>query len=452
APVANLADTKVFVQGRQFLQTAGKEKAYIFIVVNRFDQIRRKDRCRRDILDQIREISPLTFEDADHLVHFVAAKETLKDQPDGGSVATFASLESNLRSFILEKRSRSKLAPAKIYLGNLMTDVAALCQYNHHVADAYSRSITDKLTVDAPAFEKMLRIKEQFLDNIDRIINETGDKAERFSRNALQTFFDDIDQCNDDVPWRGVLGIWQYARDLRNTIYRQAAIRLRKCEEFARQSALACVKNFEELAASCMDKPPKIDLDVVATVFEDGSQEAGRAAAAAIFVPLELNDFFAYTDKVAVVREYVPGLAMILGGLIGYQAVVKTFTRGGVGLMRGRVAFAGVAIAGVGLFLYTFSDMKTVIDRQVMGKMKAHLRAAGLVDGNVDRISRGTRRVLRLAIWEFQSQFQRILNESEQQRREQNELRMRAEVTKDSFRALGTRASTLRRMLDDVDV
>ena len=106
----------------------------------------------------------------------------------------------------------------------------------------------------------------------------------------------------------------------------------------------------------------------------------------------------------------------------------------------------------MGLFLYTLSDMKNVIDRHVVDKMKTHLIRAGLVTPNAERISRGTRRVLRLAIWEFQNQFQRALNESQLQRSEQIEIRTRAEIRKDAYKAMATRANTLKIMIDKIEL
>jgi mitofusin len=43
------------------LNAVTKEKAYIFIVVNRFDLITKKERNRKEILEQIREISVSSF-------------------------------------------------------------------------------------------------------------------------------------------------------------------------------------------------------------------------------------------------------------------------------------------------------------------------------------------------------------------------------------------------------
>jgi mitofusin 2 len=43
---------------REFILAAAKEKAYLFIVVNGFDNIRDKVRCKKIILRQVSGLSP----------------------------------------------------------------------------------------------------------------------------------------------------------------------------------------------------------------------------------------------------------------------------------------------------------------------------------------------------------------------------------------------------------
>ncbi|OBZ83720.1 Transmembrane GTPase fzo1, partial [Choanephora cucurbitarum] len=118
------AENHFTLSGKEFLWNAANEKTHIFIVVNRFDSIRDKDRCKRLILEQIRQLSPATYADADDLVHFVSAGNVdlepgsrKLDAPD------FARLEQRLRAFVLENRTKSKLMPAKNYLVNLLMDI-----------------------------------------------------------------------------------------------------------------------------------------------------------------------------------------------------------------------------------------------------------------------------------------------------------------------------------------
>ncbi|KAJ3415274.1 mitofusin [Chytridiales sp. JEL 0842] len=440
------------LSGREFLTTAGKEKAYIFIVCNKFDTIRRKDRCKKDILEQVKEISPLTYKDVDHLVHFTAARHILSESPDETYVTSFHQLENDLRSFVLEKRAQSKLAPAKVYLHNLLNDISILSQHNHTIATLHAEQLSRELIDNAPSFERMLRIKEQTLDNIDHTIEDTARTAQVYAKEQLGGVMNLMDVCAEDLEWGGIVGIWGYARDLRNTIYKMAAVRLRRSEDQARDAAVKCVKNIEEMAKSCMDSPPVIDMSLVSSAFEDGSAEAGRAVAATMFVPLELHDFFDLTDKVEVAKEYLPSLGMIVGGIFGWQRISYGGLRAATWATKGKATFAALAIAGIGLFLYALSDMKSVVDRKVISKMRAHLQDAGLVDRNVERIAKGTKRVLRLAVWEFQNQFQRILSECQTKREYQAELRTQAEIRKDSYRAISTRALTLQRMVSEINL
>ncbi|KAJ3216174.1 mitofusin [Dinochytrium kinnereticum] len=445
------AENHFTLSGRQFLKTAGKEKAYIFIVVNRFDQIRRKDRCKRDILDQIKEISPLTYEDVDHLVHFVTARKTLLGQAEEEDLASFLNLEQNLRSFILEKRARSKLAPAKIYLSNLLSDIEYLCFVSQERAEARAEDISRDLSDNAPAYEGMLRIKEEFLDDVDKIIDETGEKAEVFARNQLSVFMDALEAYVEDFEWGGIVGVWQYTRNLRNTVYKIAAMRLRKSEEHAKTAAAECIQKIQDLSAKCMEAPPSINMGVVNSAFEDGSKEAGRAAAASVFIPLELSDFFAFTDKLEVAKAYLPSLGMMSTGLILYNRFQDNMLRSSANGMI-KAGSVALSLAGLGLFCFVLSDMKAVVDRKVIGKMRKHFKDAGFLQTNPERIGKGTRRVLKLAIWEFQNQFQRVLTEQQKKRDSQAMMKQQAELAKDTFRGLSARAATLKRMVSDISL
>lgn len=55
------AENHFTLSGKEFLETATKEKAFVFIVVNRSDSIRRVERNQKEILEQIRTISPSTY-------------------------------------------------------------------------------------------------------------------------------------------------------------------------------------------------------------------------------------------------------------------------------------------------------------------------------------------------------------------------------------------------------
>lgn len=326
--------------------------------MNRFDQIRRKDRCRRDILEQIRQISPATYEDADNLVHFVSAKQCL-NHPEGQDTADtmvpdFYKMEEALRSFILEKRSRSKLAPAKIYLHNLLSDLVGILEYNSIVSANIAKDILEDIKESSPAFERMVQIKEQVLDGIDKTIDETSALVQQNAQQQLSQFVEHLDAYTEDVEWNGPLYVWQYARELRNRVYAMAALRLKRCESFARDKAIACLKDIESVAATCMSVPPSIDLEVVSGAFDGetngvptGTSKAVVKASSERFVPMDVSEFFDHADKAEIVKEYAPSVGLILGGLLGYRRMASQVWRAGAGkASTARLAFAGLTIAG----------------------------------------------------------------------------------------------------------
>ncbi|KAJ3153904.1 mitofusin [Geranomyces variabilis] len=473
------AENHFTLSAREFLTTAGKEKAYIFIVVNRFDQIRRKDRCRRDILEQIRQISPATYDNADTLVHFVSAKQSLNHvegaDMEGTMVPEFHKLEGALRSFILEKRSRSKLAPAQIYLQNLLADVVSVAQHNADQAAVSAQHLAQEMEASSPIYSRMLEIKTTVLDDIDQTIDATAEAVRAHAQKQLAHFVDNVDEYAEDVEWHGPLYVWQYAKDLRNRLYQVASMRVRRCEDFAREKATACLKEIERVAETCMSVPPAIDVDVVAGAFDadgatalattaDDATTAAQGSSAVVAVStgptppaVQVAEFFENVEAAELAKEYAPSLALIGVGAVGYQRMAANMIRTGFGAgagnnRTGRLAFAGLTLAGVGIFLYVLSDMRRSVERQVTQKMREHFSETLYVTANVDRVARTTASALRLSVWDFRTQFHRLLAENE--RRQQglkDDLRAAEKVGRHHARIV-ERARTLSAEVASVDL
>jgi mitofusin len=154
------AANQITLSAREFIFAADNEKAYIFMVVNGYEVIKDKERFQKEILKQIGGLSQQTLKNSAELVHFVSSNAIPTvphgaiqggnggsgssgggggDGPDfdDGSdpngkgkdkdkIQDFERLEESLRRFVLEKRARSKLAPAKTYLLNVLGDVYTL--------------------------------------------------------------------------------------------------------------------------------------------------------------------------------------------------------------------------------------------------------------------------------------------------------------------------------------
>ncbi|RKP36948.1 P-loop containing nucleoside triphosphate hydrolase protein, partial [Dimargaris cristalligena] len=184
------------LSGQEFLTTAGKEKAYIFIVVNKFDSIRNKDRCRRLVLEQIRELSPHTYNNAQDLVHFVSATHMYAPTAPTGEHATgsiprsltteFAHLEQSLRSFTLEKRFISKLAPAQRYLLSVLDDITVLSRVNFVMAAKRVESINYELKTAVPLYQSLLTRRQDASEQANRLLDAGCELIRRTTIQALQ--------------------------------------------------------------------------------------------------------------------------------------------------------------------------------------------------------------------------------------------------------------------------
>ena len=58
--------------------------------------------------------------------------------------------------------------------------------------------------------------------------------------------------------------------------------------------------------------------------------------------------------------------------------------------------------------------MKSSIQRTIVTRIKTHFTTTGFILENTQRLVNTSHRVLRSTIWEFQTQFQQVLNEKQE--------------------------------------
>eukprot|EP00842_Homolaphlyctis_polyrhiza_P003435 jgi/Hompol1/4092/HPOL_003465-RA len=448
------AENHFTLSGREFLATATKEKAFVFVVVNRFDMIRRKDRCRRDILEQIKSISQQTFDEAQTLVHFVSARLVLEGDLSLGprnpeAEQSFTHLEDCLRSFILEKRSRSKLSPAKVFLDHVVNDAAIIARQNARVAQAHVALLSSLLATNAPTLERMMRLQDNVLADMDRTIDATAQAIDSHARLELGDFLAEIEPFADGVEWPGLLHAWHYAHSLRQVVFRLATVRIRRCHDFARDKSLACVANIERLATNAMAEPQTISTAAISAAFEQNQ----LAASSPDDVVLQMSDLFDISDRVDIAKDYVPGVMLFTGGMVGYRGLTTGALNIAGSLSNTRIiklAFAGLGLVGLGFIFYVLSDMRSSIQKKVTRKMKDHFAASAFVSRNTDLLTKTSRKVLQSTMWEFQTKFKRALAESEQTISSQNQSKLEAEAARDFYENAVRRAGLLKEQLADV--
>ncbi|KAJ3125772.1 mitofusin [Nowakowskiella sp. JEL0407] len=454
------AENHFTLSGREFLTKAGREKAYIFIVVNKFDTIRRKDRCRNEILSQIKEISPQTYAERSALVHFVSARQRLeyslhkKEHPgepapqiNGESYLNeFNHLEECLRSFIFEKRLRSKLLPAKHYIVNLLNELEESLTTQKQTLELQKVTLTETIQVQEPIL-KNLETLQQNLEEMDSKVYAVIGQIEVAVKKQLDAFLKDIQKI--DTDWRGILGGWEYAKRLRNKVFEEAGKRTKLCENFAKHKALNLVLKLEE-DIKAMEVDVKLDFSLLESGFlggemssafktnGDGVEPLARAAEptngyakpekskstkiSAPVKPLEMKDYFEYEDKLELAKEYIPSVSMFIGGLIGYQSMaarenmtVSRIDRGIWG--QTKLVFAGLTVAGIGLILYSISNIQVTISKLILSKTHAQLTESPLIQSTATHLINSTKQVLNIIFWDLKNQVGKLLRDAEGRRR-----------------------------------
>ena len=286
------------LSAKEFIWNAAHEKAYIFIVVNGFDNIRDKNRCERMILEQVANLSPRTFKESSELVHFVSSNaipvapaicpgppggdgsgggsgsssgpsndfpsiddddETLGKHGEPGSppkkdkgkekekLQDFEKLEGSLRRFVLEKRARSKLAPAKTYLLNVLADLNLLATVNRDVAQSELDRVSQELQEIEPAFERSKKARAEVSDDVDKTIEETCSNIYNNTRTIINNAISQIATTDLGVPYPGLMSAFQYAEDIKQAMLEQISQAVRMCEQRAKQKTIGSVNTIRSL-------------------------------------------------------------------------------------------------------------------------------------------------------------------------------------------------------------
>ncbi|OCF31372.1 mitofusin [Kwoniella heveanensis BCC8398] len=249
------------LSAKEFIWQAGHEKAHLFIVVNRFDQIRDKARCRRLVLEQIKQLSPKTYEDAADLVHFVdSAKVALGYGDDADAEAddldaAFSHLEHSLRSFVLVNRAKSKLGPAQNYVTHLLADVELLAAANSLVAGKERDAAREELARVKPVLEKMKKGKEGLEESLIGEEESVSENASSRTKKAMERGLERVARGEMAAPapglsmpsYPGLLGVWDYAAEVKRVLLSSLDFAVGLAEDDARKLTSEGVEEVSKL-------------------------------------------------------------------------------------------------------------------------------------------------------------------------------------------------------------
>ncbi|KAK7030768.1 transmembrane GTPase [Favolaschia claudopus] len=486
------AENHFTLSAKEFLWTASNEKAYLFIVVNKYDQIRNKDKCRRVVLEQIKGLSPRTYEDASDLVHFVDSASASASNDDAENNG-FEEMEAALRSFVLTKRSKSKLQPVETFLLNLLSDIELLASANKLVAEAELAQARAELAEAKPVLEKMRSGRDKLEEGLEGIeedgVGEASAKAKKVLGDALDQVGSGKPFGNLQLPsYPGLLAVWDYARDVRRTLLDSLDLSVKLAEDEARgitSSGVARIKDLgEEHLPAGVERSRRIFMpEAIPATAGNAIVVAGGALGLGIGLAsrpdMQETTFLDLFDvnhqlwvhlgdgkespKSSSEADAIPGALTVVGAGVGALTMVGGQAIGVRGVVEGIVrvsdffgnetarkwALPVVGAVTIGAVVYVVLELPSSIPRTVGRRIKASVEASEddekqWESQHVVRIGRETRKVLRLASWDLRERFRGAMEERGKEVKNAEEGEKRALKAQEWFGSVGDRVGEVR--------
>ncbi|KAL8839896.1 MAG: hypothetical protein Q9170_001576 [Blastenia crenularia] len=497
------------LSAKEFIWNAAHEKAYIFVVVNGYDNIKNKKKCQTAVLEQLATLSPRTFKESSELVHFVSSRAIPvappPGPPDGGApgggsgssadpsddkpspeeedddepigkhgepgsppdkgkgkdkekVQDFEQLEGALRRFVLEKRAKSKLAPAKTYLLNILSDLHVLATMNRDIAQSELDRVTQELQELEPAFEQSKKARSVASDEANKTIDEICSDIYSHTRSTLNNTVAHIAEADLGVPYPGLFSAFQYAEDIKLAMLDKISASVSDCEDHARNQTLLGMSGIKTLGILHLgDKFTDLGFRPEGMFNRRRDLEARD-----IDTEIEIWDFFdvgtLWTEK----QEKLAGTSMALtvAGVLGGRMV------GGVGWIDGamgaarvmgtknlrRLIVPGILTAAILATTYTLLSIPLTLPHRLATRLSATLSSIDYVHRNANRISSHSRKALRYPADNLTSGLQQSVHDLEQRRGETLKVKGESEVARKYFGNLVRESAEGRRGVEDVDL
>lgn len=242
------AENQFTLSAQEFLWAASQEKAYVFVVVNKWAAIRDKNKAERRIRDQLRKLSPGTWEERSELVHFVDAQSASSSI----SEEAFDHLQRSLSSFVFLRRAISKLQPAQTYTRHLLQDLALIASTNQIAAQKLYEAANVRLHSALPRYEQLLATSAVLEESVGTIEEDTVSRVHRSGTHILSASLNQIKQGQLPIlegkpqpyfpTYDGLLTIFQYAEDVRKAFLASLEDSISVAEDVARDSTAQAVE------------------------------------------------------------------------------------------------------------------------------------------------------------------------------------------------------------------
>ena len=449
------AENHFTLSAQEFLKTASNEKAYLFIVVNKFEGIRDKKKCRRLILEQVKALSPRTYEDAEDLVHFVDSVSTANPPSEDES---FKNLESALRTFVLTKRAKSKLQPASTYLTRLLSDVNLLVCANAIVAQSEAAKAEEDLKKARPLLEKITKGREAADDGLEAIEEKGTRTAITNAKAKLTEALENVARGTPSVKlptYPGLLGIWEWAGEVRRTMLSSLDLAVKLVEDDARVITTNGVHRIGKIGEEHLpeDVAKSKRVFIPEAMFSARNSKSARRRSnntvagvgiglsqrpdllnttfldiydfhhqfAVVFSEEKDLDAIGSPTALGIVSVGLGALTMVSGQAFGVRGLIEGIVRVTDLLSNENArqwAAPVVGFVAIGMTWYVILELPSTVPRTIGRRIKKSLRdsaASGKsedwVEANAERVGRETRKVLRLASWDLKQRIVATIDE-----------------------------------------
>jgi mitofusin len=487
---------------KEFIWAAAAEKAYLFIVVNGFDTIRDKGRCKKMIMDQVAGLSPRTAKESSELVHFVSSN-AIPTQPlprggpssngpdsgtsvggggggggdddgdDGGDdqdqskgkgkgkdlekIRDFEALEESLRSFVLEKRARSKLTPARTYLLNILNDVHALATVNRDVADAELERVTHELDELEPQLKSSQRAQSEVGEKVNTHIEETCQEVYDHTRATLAHAVTNASEACYDIQYPGLVYAFQYADELKESMLCHIADAVATCENHARARSVHGVNVIKQLGILHVGN----EFENLHFRSEVMFRRKRDALARQVDVTAEVWDFidwstlFQRQEKLAGTGMALTVATAVVPRMMGVgtwidQALTASRLMGNNNLRQ--LALPALLLAGIAASAYILQQIPNSLPPRLASKISARLGELDYVHNNSNRISQAVRTVLRLPADNLRVGLDRSVRDLGGRREEITKVQGESDRAVSYFQGLADRSEAQRDAVLDVDL
>jgi mitofusin len=499
------------ISAKEFIWAAAAEKAYIFIVVNGYDTIKDKARCQKMILDQVAGLSPRTHKESSELVHFVSSNAIPTAPPppggDGGisgsgsssgggggdgpdydddsdpkgkgkgkdkeKIQDFEQLEQSLRRFVLEKRARSKLAPAKTYLLNVLGDVHTLATVNQEVAQLELDRVSKELSDLEPVLEASQKAKAEVSEDIDRTIEATCKDIYDCTRSSLNEAIIEAGELDLGVPYPGLLNAFQYADDIKEAILSHISASVTACEENARHRTVDGVNAIKQLGLLHLGDE-YTDLSFRSDVMFRRKRDM---LARQLIIETEVWDFFDWSTIIQRQEKMAgTGMALTVATAVGSRMVGGfSWVDGALGAVKvvgnnnlRQLIIPGVIATGklissillpfantlpaIAATYYILNQIPHSLPHRLSTKINAQLQSIDYVHTNSDRISSEVRKVLRFPADNLRVGLQRSVERLGAKQEETRKIRGESEIARKYFGNLVNETVRIRNTVEAVDL